>query len=539
MAARSKKAQAAAEQLREQVRPAEAPSAPVVDRERVRAALDAALANPIYAMGLEELEKLADGHPLGESRSGWVNPYPAGDPRSLLKEYQFKAQQDGSRFKAAVWSRQIGKDFTFSGETVADCLTRTTAWMVAAPSERQSLDSLEQDKLWAEAYDLHIADYRETREGNHSETLLKSAEVTFSNGSKITAVPGKPDTVRGKSVNVRITEFDFLENPTATWRAILPSITNPLRGGEKKVRVYSTPNGVGSQMHKIVTKGDTDDGFKWSTHVCTLLHAVLCGLPVDWKQLRAAMDDPEGFLQECLCQFLDTSNVLLPYELIALAEDFEATERWDFLQAGTSHPVFLGIDFGRTNDPTVCWTLQTVGDIDWTREVLVLEKMDSPDQQQILRDRIKGATRVCFDYTGPGIGLGDYLVKEHGEWKPTEHKFGKIELCTFTAGFKRELFPRLRSRFTAPTRLRIPVSIAIREDLRQMQQVISSGEYNYWSPRTKKGHSDRCTALALANRARSITGPGTGAFTLQDLRGVHLGRSTFAGPRFTRPTLRF
>lgn len=510
-------------------------------RERVRAAEVAANANPVFGLSLEEQEKLAETHPLGESRSGWVNPYPQGDPRSLLKEHQFRARQDQSRFKAACWSRQIGKDFTFSSETVEDCMTRTTQWMIAAPSERQSLDSLEQDKLWAQAFDLHIDDYKETREGSHSETLLKSAEVTFSNGSKIIAVPGRPDTVRGKSCNVRITEADFLENPTATWRAIIPSITNPLRGGEKKVRLYSTPNGKGSLLHKIITKGG-DSRFRWSTHVCTIFQAVLCGLPVDWRQLREAMDDAEGWLQECLCQFLDSSNVLLPYEVIGLAEDFGATEVWDFVQAGTSHPVYLGIDFGRTTDPTVCWTLQQVGDILWTREVLVLENVSSPEQLAILKGRIATATRVCYDYTGPGIGLGDFIVAQPGvgEWDPVKHKFGRVELCTFTAGFKRELFPRLRRGFEAPTRLRIPVSTVIREDLHQMQQVLSNGEYNYWSPRTKAGHSDRCTALALANRAASIAGPSSGAFTLADLRGVALGRRPAgAGPLFTRPLIRF
>ena len=48
-------------------------------------------------------------------------------------------------------------------------------------------------------------------------------------------MPGRPDTVRGKSANVILTEFDFFDDPLATWRAILPSITNPLRGGEKKI----------------------------------------------------------------------------------------------------------------------------------------------------------------------------------------------------------------------------------------------------------------------------------------------------------------
>jgi hypothetical protein len=46
----------------------------------------------------------------------------------------------------------------------------------------------------------------------------------------VIAVPGKPDTVRGFSTNVVLTEFALFEQPEATWAAMGPSITNPLRG---------------------------------------------------------------------------------------------------------------------------------------------------------------------------------------------------------------------------------------------------------------------------------------------------------------------
>lgn len=470
-------------------------------REQVSQARAAAEANPLWKMDTDELAPLVEKHELGTTHSGWTNPYPEGDPRSLLLEYQFVPFHDRSRFKFQLQARQTGKDFTMEGEAVEDSLERSgTDWMIAAPSERQALDSLDQAKLWAEAWDHHIADIVEEREGNTSQHLLKSAEIHYENGSRMRAVPGKPDTVRGRSANVLLTEFDFFENPDATWRAILPSITNPLRGGEKKVRIGTTPNGRGGAGDKIWHKEDGAK-MKWSRHLVTIYHAVLMGLPVDVEQIREALDDPDGFDQEFLCKFLDGSNVLLPYDLIALAESAEATEFWSVEDAGSHHPVFLGIDFGRTNDPTVCWTLQQVGDILWTREVLVLHKTATPEQEQILRDRVAAANKVCFDYTGPGIGLGDYLVKTHGEWKPEGHAFGKVELCTFTTKFKRELFPRLRRKFEAPTKLRIPISTTIREDLHEMKQIISNGEYNYWSPRTKNGHSDRCTALGLAVRA--------------------------------------
>jgi phage FluMu gp28-like protein len=482
-------------------------------RAQVETAHRAARANPLWSADLPKLRSLAATHRLGTTHSGWSNPYPRKDPRSLLLEYQFVSYHDRSRFKASLQSRQTGKDFTMQGEAVEDCHDRPgTKWMFAAPSERQSLDSLEQGKIWAEAFELLIQDFKIEREGG-PQTLLKSAEILFTNGSRMFAVPGKPDTVRGASANIGLTEFDFFENPSATWRAILPSITNPLRGGEKKVRIVTTPNGKGGAMHRIWTKEPTAK-MAWSKHLVTIYHAVLMGLPVDIEQLREALDDPDGFAQECECEFLDSSNVLLPYDIIALAESADAHEFADpaFWDAKSGNPVVLGIDFGRTNDPTVCYALERVGDVLWTREVLAERGMSTPDQETMLTKRIERASRVCFDYTGPGIGLGDYLVKRFGEWDPEQHKFGKIELCTFSVGFKREIFPRLRRAFEAPTKLRVPISIAVREDLHAMKQIVRNGEYNYAAPHTAEGHSDRCTALALALRA---AGSASGPFSFQ------------------------
>lgn len=476
--------------------------------------------NPLHQVALEDLRVRADSHQPGVNVNGWKNPFPEDNPKSQLLQYGFEYWHDSSRFKAMCASRQSGKDFNSEGEIAEDCSRHPRhQWMIAAPSERQSLDSLDQQKLWAEAFGLMIEDEQVQREGSHGETLLKSKEITYSNGSKSVAVPGRPDTVRGKSSSVLLTEFDFFEKPVETWRAIYPSLTNPLRGGEKKIRVVSTPNGIGRMLDKIFNPPkDEKNALVWSKHLVTIYHAVLMGLAVNLEELRAGFNDDEGWAQEFECRFLDGSNVLLPYEIIALAESADASEMWPLDSAGTAHPTFLGIDFGRTNDPTVCWTLQRVGDILWTREVLVLRDVSTPDQERILSDRIKAASRVCFDYTGPGIGLGDYLVERHKEWDPKAHKLGKIELCTFTSSFKRELFPRVRRMFEAPTRLRIPISREIREDLHMMQQVISNGEYNYWSKRTREGHSDRCTALALCLRAADEAAASFGYSTIASHR---------------------
>ena len=101
-----------------------------------------------------------------------------------------------------------------------------------------------------------------------------------------------------------------------------------------------------------------------------------------------------------------------------------------------------------------------------------------------------------------GIGMGDMLVREFGEYKPEAHKFGRVELCTFSAALKREIFPKLREAMEG-LRLRIPTDAALRTDLSAMQQVCSGGQFSYEAPRTKDGHSDRCTAAALCGRVRA------------------------------------
>ncbi len=489
----------ALDKLREQTRAeqhaARDTAEPLLEIVRTAAARET---NPLLKLDMERLRELGERHAPGSGNvNKWENPFPASNPKNALLQYQFEYWHDAARFKAWLASRQIGKDFSSEGEAAENCFTTPgTRWLIAAPSERQSLDSLEQQKLWAEAFGLALADYDEQREGAHGETLLKSASILYSNKSQSEAVPGRPDTVRGKSASVLLTEFDFFEAPAETWRAILPSITNPLRGGEKKARIISTGNGKGRMMDKIFN-GETT--LKWSRHLTSIWHAVLMGLPVDVAELRAALDDPDGFAQEYECAFLDGSNTLLPYDVIANAESFEASEAWEWPHGGG--PLFCGIDFGRTNDPTVCWTLQKEGDVFWTREVLVLDNTPTPEQERVLTSRIARASRACLDYTGPGIGLGDYLAATHGIHAPDKHSFGKMELVTFTANNKREMFPRMRRLFEAPTKLRIPVSRAIREDLHLMQQTIVNGVYSYTSKRTQAGHSDRCTALALAVKA--------------------------------------
>ncbi len=112
-------------------------------------------------------------------------------PLDLLLPYQRRFFDDTARWKVWCTSRQIGKDFTTSGEIVRDCmLCPATTWMYAAPSERQSLESLAKCKEWAEAFRFAIADILEERSAPGA--LMSNATIVFPNKSRIICVPVSP-----------------------------------------------------------------------------------------------------------------------------------------------------------------------------------------------------------------------------------------------------------------------------------------------------------------------------------------------------------
>src|ERR1700692_3089353 len=89
-------------------------------------------------------------------------------PFEHLLPYQRLLAEDESRFKFALQARQTGKDFTAAAEGIQDCYRHeceklATTWLIAAPSERQSVESLEKWKEWAEIFKLAIAGVQEER----------------------------------------------------------------------------------------------------------------------------------------------------------------------------------------------------------------------------------------------------------------------------------------------------------------------------------------------------------------------------------------
>lgn len=408
-------------------------------------------------------------------------------PLDILLPYQRDWVDDPARFKIGMWSRQTGKSFATGAESVRDCLVRPgQTWVCMSAGERQALEWMMKARQWAEAFELAVDAYDETRDA--AESLMKSAEIRFGNKSRILAIPANPATARGYSANLILDEFAFHEQPSAIWKAIYPSISNPLKG-ELKLRIVSTPNGQGNKFYDLWTKNS-----KYSKHLVTIFDAVKRGLQVDPQEIKEALDDEEAWRQEYLCEFIDAAAILLPYEIIALCETEDLSAAQD--PEGT---VFAGYDVGRKKDLSVYYELNKLDEVTYTRDMVELEKTPYNEQFEFLCSRIPNVQRIAIDATGKGEMLAEELHRKFG---------AKVMQCTFTNQLKNELFTRQKRAFEDRT-IRIPVNRLLREDLHAMHRIAGkTGLVRYVAPHTDDGHSDRSTALALAlHAAHNDSGP--------------------------------
>lgn len=406
----------------------------------------------------------------------------------ILMPYQRKWVADGSRFKIGLWSRQTGKSFATACEAVVDCAAQpkgtSNLWVVLSAGERQALEWMEKAKKWSSAVKATVDSYDEIRDS--ADALISRAEIRYANGSRIVAIPANPDTARGYSANLVLDEFAIHEKPFDIWAAIYPSITNPL-SGKKKLRIVSTPKGRGNKFADLWEHNDT-----YSKHKVTIEDAVRMGLPIDLEELKAGVDDPDIWAQEYMCEFIDNTSVLLPYELLGKCESASIADD------GAS-PVYIGMDVGRSKDLSVIVTAVKLGDVLAVTDVTELKRMPFNDQLEILLAKAaEGRVRkVMIDSTGIGAMLAEEAQRKGG---------AKFEGVTFNVQTKGEMYALMRRRFEERS-VRIPVSRELREDLHAVQRVVSTGgNVTYTAPRNADGHSDRAAALALAIRAAESIG---------------------------------
>ncbi|PIQ25404.1 terminase [bacterium (Candidatus Blackallbacteria) CG13_big_fil_rev_8_21_14_2_50_49_14] len=413
-----------------------------------------------------------------------------GSDGPVLYPYQQRYLKDDSRFKVGMFSRQCGKTFTTTLESVLDCLEgesegRPRRWTILSVSEDRAKDAIDNGvKLHLNAFQMAF-EYLEEEFSKED----KAYEVRLPGGSRIRAIAANPRTARGMTENLILDEFAHHQDSRAIWTALFPVISKP----GLKLRVISTPNGKGNKFYEIMTS----DKMGFTRHITDIYQAVADGLPRNIEELKAGLNDPDAWAQEFECKFIDAATAWLTYDLIDSCEDPYAGIP-DLYAGGYC---YLGVDFGRERDLTTMYLLENVGDVLWLREYRELFRTPWHQQKEVINELFRKyrILRAAMDSTGMG--------SEPVEWAKYQHGHSRVEAVNFSGERKLNIATVLKTRMEDRL-IRIPHVQALRDDLHSVTKTIGpTGSPRLSAGRANGSHADRFWALALACAAADTEAP--------------------------------
>lgn len=323
-------------------------------------------------------------------------------------------------------------------------------------------------------------------------------EIRFASGGRVVALPSSSGG-RGYSGNIFLDEFAYLQDPEAVWDAAAPSTMHGYR-----MRVASTPNGVGNAFHRLATDPKSNAAFVY--HEIPIERAIADGMRVDMDYLWSlAKGDPRLFDQMFRCKFLDGSLQYIPTAAIN-----ECSSADCYVHSGDC---YAGLDIGHSNDLTALVVVR-VG-LDGVPVVQAIRTCKRTDYET-LRDMVAEAfnrysiRRLAIDATGIGAFPAEQLQRSYGSHR--------VEAIPFTAALKEDLATTAHAHFIAKG-VRLPLTDAaiadcepggaarLREDICSIRrEVTSAGNVRYDAARTADGHADTAWALFLALHAAKQTG---------------------------------
>jgi phage FluMu gp28-like protein len=316
---------------------------------------------------------------------------------------------DPHRFSALVKCRQIGGSHAYAAAAVFWGLFAESTSIVSI-GERESAEVLKKVVKHAKVL-VHLG-------SEWARPIAVSVtRATLASGGVITAMPSETGA-RGQSGNVLLDEAAYYEHPEEVWDGASATVFHGYR-----MRVISTPNGVGNLFHSLVT-GDAGKGYM--IHQTTLDEARADGLKIDdetcWKMARG---DPRLYAQLFQCSFLDAELQYIPTEYIDACSGEIATGDGDH---------YAGLDIGRDADRTV---LIVVREHLGVRLVVHIEEMKRTDSDglEAMVDRAFARfklRRLCIDATGLGTFPAERIAKKHSERIETKWRRPRVEQVTFT-----------------------------------------------------------------------------------------------------------
>lgn len=383
---------------------------------------------------------------------------------------------DGSRFAMCLKSRQIGISHT-TGAAAAlwgAMLGETTT--VISIGQREADEVIEKATLHASAL---------CRLGSRrAEHKPKDGELRFLNGGRVIALPST-SAGRGFAGNIFLDEFGYHVHPEKVWDGASAVSMHGFR-----LRVASTPNGVGNAFHHMWTNENAHSGY--ALHTIPLSRALSDGMDVDiddcWKMAKG---DPRLFAQLFECSFLEGDLQYIPTALLELAK----VPAWQM--PSIEGYAFAGLDIGLENDLTALTVVKLdANGILWEVETRTCKRTSWEEQEAMIRRSFEDWQwhRLSVDQTGIGMVPAERLKRMYGE---------RVEPVTFTMQSKEQLATGLYQAF-ADKRMLIRDDPNMARDLSSIRRTITTaGNVRYDAPRTSEGHADRAWSLALAVHAAS------------------------------------
>jgi hypothetical protein len=210
-------------------------------------------------------------------------------------------------------TRQGGKSSVSSIRALHQALyTPKSLTLLLAPAYRQSKELFRKVK---DAYNSLPSPERLT-----SESAL---EMEFENGSRIVALPGKEETIRGFSGVALLIVDEAARVSDALYQAVRPMLA--VSGG--RIILLSTPFGARGFFHSVWTGG----GQAWHR---TKVTAEECPrISRAWLEQERSTIGDYWFEQEYLCVFKDAVDSVFRYEDIMEAMDKNIQPQWSIADA--------------------------------------------------------------------------------------------------------------------------------------------------------------------------------------------------------------
>ncbi|HKL20467.1 MAG TPA: terminase family protein [Tichowtungia sp.] len=422
--------------------------------------------------------------------------------------YQRAWLSDDSPVKIFEKSRRIGATHCQSYEDVRDCVEKKVpkVWFSSA-DESAAKEYIDDCAKWCRIFNMAAERLGEVVV---EDSGLQSLAIRLANGSEIHAMSSSPRRFRSKGGKVVLDEFAFHDDAKTLWKAAKPAATWGF-----PIRILSTHNGERSLFNQFVERVNAGK-LKWGHHKVDIYQATEQGLydkingrptseaeRAEWiTSLEQDCFDKETFLEEYCCVPVDERSAFITFEQLASVE--QASVEWPAGQIPEQVPggLYVGMDIGRRKDLAVIWVWEKLGEMFFTRAVVVMDRTPFRIQREQLYRFLQHPRfrRACIDETGMGMQLAEEAIYDFGQYR--------VEGVTFSGKVKEELAFDLKRAVESKSIL-IPARNDIREDLHSIKRsVTSSGNVRFSQEGDTDGHADRFWAAALGLHAgKSYAGP--------------------------------